>query len=77
MTVTRGDSTFFSGELAANDTVLVAGYQVTIPRLRNWCYIHVVGNPWLVLVFAGFWLALIGMTVSVMPRVWSKKEQKA
>ena len=45
------------------------GLRLTIPRLRKWCYINVVKSPFLDLVFAGFWLALSGLTIGFIPRL--------
>jgi cytochrome c biogenesis protein ResB len=77
LNITRADSTLFSGEVAAGDTVTVGDIRVAVPRVRNWCYLHAVRNPWLWLVFTGFWLGLTGLTISVLPRVIPKKERSS
>jgi hypothetical protein len=71
--VSRADSTLYSGEIAAGDTVIAGDFRVAVPRVRNWCYLHAVRNPWLWLVFSGFWAALAGLTITVLPRVVPRK----
>lgn len=73
--VTRAEATLFSGEISAADTVSVGEIRVAVPRVRTWCYLHAVRNPWLWLVFTGFWFALAGLTITVLPRVFPKKER--
>jgi len=76
LTVTRNDSTLFSGELAVADTVVAGDMRIAIPRMRNWCYLHVMGNPLLWLVFSGFWLGLAGMAITVVARVIPGRERQ-
>jgi hypothetical protein len=61
------------GSLVVGDTLTLAGTRISIPQSRRWCYIFVVRNPWLNVVFAGFWLALIGQAISAIARVTSRK----
>ena len=69
--IRRGDEVRFGGRVTGRDTVTVDGYQVMVPRLRRWCYLNVVSNPFLDVVFAGFWLVLAGMAVAFFPRVFA------
>ena len=71
--VMAGPEVLAQGQVAAGDTLTLAGTRIAIPRWRRWCYIFVVRNPWLSIVFAGFWLALAGQAVSAVARVASKK----
>ncbi len=68
-----GPEILAAGQIAAGDTLTLAGTRIAIPRWRRWCYIFVVRNPWLSVVFAGFWLALAGQAVSAVARVASRK----
>ena len=77
VTVTKKDATLFTGELAAGDTITAGAIRVAVPRVRNWCYLHAVRNPWLWLVFTGFWVGLAGLTISVLPRAFPKKERRS
>lgn len=77
LSVTREDSTLFEGEVSAGDTVSAGGIRVAVPRVRNWCYLHAVRNPWMWMVFSGFWVGLAGLTITVLPRVIPKKERKS
>ncbi|HWR82156.1 MAG TPA: cytochrome c biogenesis protein ResB [Candidatus Deferrimicrobium sp.] len=51
------------------DTVTAFEYRFAVPRWRRWCYLNVVENPYLNVVFVGFWLALTGMSVGLVSRV--------
>ena len=77
LSVTLGDATLFTGEIAAGDTITAGEIRVAVPRVRNWCYLHAVRNPWLGLVFTGFWVGLAGLTITVLPRVIPKKERRS
>ncbi len=70
--VTRSGAVLFEGDLARGDTVGVADYHITMPRVRAWCDVHVVRNPWLAMVFTGFWVGLAGLLISILPRVLGK-----
>ncbi len=76
LTVTRADTVLFQGRVAAGDTVTAADYRIAIPQIRRWCYLHVISNPGLPVVFAGFWICLAGLAVSAVSRVVDKKERK-
>lgn len=69
----RSDSTLFEGRLSSADTVAFAGYKFNIPRLRRWCYIGAIKNPYLYLIFAGFWCALAGLSLSLLGRLAVKR----
>ena len=75
LTISRGDALLFEGFLASADTLDAGGLRITIPRMRNWCYLHVMGNPLLWLVFAGFWVGLAGLTITVVVRVLSGRKR--
>lgn len=45
------------------------GFQIRTESLRRWCYINAVQSPFLGLLFFGFWLALAGMVISLVPRL--------
>lgn len=69
------ENLLYQGTLGLNDTIDYNGYRLVIPRLRNWCYINVIKSPYLNLVFFSFWLALIGMTIGLIPRVIGAKKK--
>lgn len=58
----------YEGVLIDGDTARFDGYVLTIPRLRRWCYIDVVESPFLNLVFTGFWTAIGGLAIGLVPR---------
>ena len=74
--VERGHEELWSGVLAPGDTAAVAGLRLTVPRLRRWCYVDVVENPFLEPVFAGFWIGLAGLTISALARTQRKDRSK-
>ncbi|HDL01766.1 MAG TPA: hypothetical protein ENH23_05995 [candidate division Zixibacteria bacterium] len=69
------DNLLYQGTIGLDDTISYDGYKLVIPRLRNWCYYHIVKSPYLNLIFASFWLALIGMTIGLIPRVIGTKKK--
>jgi hypothetical protein len=71
--IQRDDSLLFSGELEGTDTTAFADYKVQVPRLRRWCYIGAIKNPFLNLIFTGFWLSLAGLSLSLVTRVVQKR----
>ena len=77
LTVKRSEAVLFEGPLAAGDTLAVADLRITIPRVRNWCYLQVEGNPMLWMVFSGFWLGLGGLAISVVARVKNRREKRS
>lgn len=57
--------------LTSRDTADFGDVKITIPRMRNWCYIGVVRSPYLNLVFFGFWAALSGLALGFIARLIS------
>jgi hypothetical protein len=72
VSVYRGDSLLYSGDLITGDTVQFHEYSLSVSRLRQWCYISAMRNPFLGLIFAAFWTALSGMLISFVPRVMKR-----
>lgn len=71
----RDETELASVRLSAADTLDAEGLRITVPRVRRWCYLHVVRNPWLEVVFAGFWTGLAGLALSTVPRVLTRRER--
>ncbi len=67
--VEKDDKMLYQSTIQHGDTAKFENYKIIIPRLRNWCYISVVKSPFLNLIFTSFWMALIGMTIGLIPRV--------
>jgi hypothetical protein len=63
--------------VAHADTVRYDNLTLTVPRMRRWCYIDVVENPFLSLVFVGFWTGLGGMVIGFVPRLIARKAKTA
>jgi len=59
----------YEGVLSGVNTARFDKYVLTIPRLRRWCYIDVVESPFLNLVFTGFWTAIGGLAIGLVPRL--------
>jgi hypothetical protein len=51
-------------------------YKLSVSRLRYWCYISAIKNPYLNLVFFGFWMAIGGMTMNLIPRLAGIKSRE-
>jgi hypothetical protein len=66
--VAKETKLLYEGVLSDGDTARFDGYVLTIPRLRRWCYIDVVESPFLNLVFTGFWTAIGGLAIGLVPR---------
>jgi len=74
--VEREGSQLISSTVIIGDTIQVEGWKIAFPRIRRWCYLNVVENPWLNWVFAGFWSALFGLTMSFVPGVVKQGKKK-
>ncbi len=70
--ISRSDSVLWSGTITQSDTASFENMHLMVPRLRRWCYIGAVQNPFLYLVFFGFWTAIAGMTLGFISRVMKK-----
>ncbi len=71
--VHRDGNGLFSGSVSTAEAVTFDGLRLSVPRLRRWCYIAVVESPYLNLVFFGFWAALAGLTISLVPRIMRRE----
>ena len=49
---------------------------ISIPRLRRWCYISAVESPFQIWIFLGFWLALAGLVIGFIPRLMENKSRR-
>lgn len=62
-------------ELLTSDTVLIGGqiifdgYKLSVSRVRYWCYIGAIKNPFIDLIFLGFWSAIAGMSLGFLARM--------
>ncbi len=59
----------YNGTIEMDEEVIADEYVLKIPRLRNWCYIHVISNPYLGIIFFGFWSALAGLLITFLSRL--------
>lgn len=57
--------------IKVNEVIEFGEYQLSFPQLRRWCYISVSRNPFLNLVFLGFWLTLTGMMIGLIGRTFN------
>ncbi len=69
VTVLEDETEIQAGIAAVGDTLQMGGIRVAVPRMRRWCYIQVVENPWIWLIFTGFWVGLAGQALSAVARV--------
>lgn len=69
LAVVEGENELISGTAAVGDTLRMGELRVAVPRMRRWCYIEVVENPWIWLIFTGFWVGLGAQALSAVARV--------
>ena len=74
LTVLEGETEIQAGIAAVGDTLQMGEIRVAVPRMRRWCYIQVVENPWIWLIFTGFWVGLAGQALSAVARVLPKEK---
>jgi cytochrome c biogenesis protein ResB len=51
-------------------------FQISVLRLRRWCYISAVESPFQNWIFFGFWTALAGLAVNFIPRLLESRSGK-
>jgi hypothetical protein len=69
------DNILYDEMVRVGESFNIGEYDISIPRMRRWCYIIVVESPYLNLVFTGFWLALSGLAIGLIPRVMGAKRR--
>jgi cytochrome c biogenesis protein ResB len=67
--VQQNGTEVYKGIPGVAGVALPDGKRIAVPRLRRWCYVEAMDNPFMNLVFAGFWIALAGLTVTLIPRM--------
>ena len=71
--VEKGTEKVYDGVVTIGETIELNEFELSIPELRRWCYVVVVRSPFLNLIFFGFWSALAGLAISLVPRVTAKR----
>jgi len=69
VSVQQNGTELYSGIPGVAGVVLPDGKRIAVPRLRRWCYVEAIENPFMSLIFAGFWIALAGLTFTLIPRM--------
>jgi cytochrome c biogenesis protein ResB len=69
VSVERSGAEVYTGYPGTGGIDLPDGRRLTVPRLRRWCYIEAIENPYMNLVFTGFWIALAGLVFTLVPRM--------
>lgn len=67
--VDSGGERLYSGIPGATGVTLADGRTISVPRLRRWCYVEAIRNPFMSMVFTGFWIALASLVFTVVPRM--------
>lgn len=67
--VYRDSILLYDDILLPADTAVFGAYKLAVPSLRRWCYIGAIRNPFLSLIFFGFWAGLSGLTLSFASRL--------
>lgn len=73
--VANQDNILYDNEMRVGESFKIEGYELSVPRMRRWCYINVVESPYLNLIFTGFWLALSGLAIGFIPRIMKTKKK--
>ena len=50
-------------------TVLVEDLALSVPRMRRWAFVEARENPGVGVVFAGFWIGLAGLSLTLVARL--------
>jgi cytochrome c biogenesis protein ResB len=74
--VERRGEEIYRGYPGVAGALLPDGTTVSVPRLRRWCYVEAVRNPFMNMVFAGFWVALAGLVFTLAPRLLPPPRRK-
>ena len=69
LSASKAGVVLFEGYVADGDTFDVDGGRLSSPRMRRWAFVEVRENPGLTVVFTGFWVALGGLTLTLIARV--------
>jgi cytochrome c biogenesis protein ResB len=67
--VESGGEELYSGVPGAAGVTLADGRTISVPRLRRWCYVEAIRNPFISMVFTGFWIALGSLVFTLVPRM--------
>jgi cytochrome c biogenesis protein ResB len=69
VSVEKNGEEIYAGYPGPEGAVLPDGRRVAVPRLRRWCYVEAIRNPFMDVVFAGFWIALGSLVFTLVPRM--------
>ncbi len=74
ITAENNGKKLYEGMVVTGETIRFEDYELIIPRVRTWCYINVVKSPYLSVIFGGFWLGLVGISLNLISRIvrWGK-----
>lgn len=73
--VEKSNKLLYEDKIRLNESANVDDFILRIPRLRHWCYINVIRNPYLVLIFLGFWSTLGGLVINLIPRIVNESKK--
>ncbi len=69
VTVERDGEEIYNGYPGIEGEGLPGGGNIAVPQIRRWCYVEAIQNPFMSVVFAGFWIALAGLVITLVPRL--------
>jgi len=67
--VEKDGAELYRGFPGAGGASIADGRMISVPRLRRWCYVEAIRNPFMGMVFAGFWVALGSLVITLVPRI--------
>jgi hypothetical protein len=76
LSASKAGAVLFEGYVADDDTVSIDGARLSSPRMRRWTFVEVRQNPGLFAVFWGFWVALGGLSLTLVARVRNESRRE-
>lgn len=67
--VEKDGEELYRGFPGAGGAFIADGRMISVPRVRRWCYVEAIRNPFMSMVFTGFWVALGSLVITLVPRM--------
>lgn len=64
-----GEGMLYAGEVSPDQPFKAGAYSVSVGEIRYWAAFQVRRDPGLPLIFASFWLAVLGAAAALLPRL--------
>ncbi len=67
--ISQGEELLVSDTVMISDQIIFDGYKLSVSRIRYWCYIGAIKNPFINWIFLGFWSAITGLSLGFLARM--------